>query len=64
MTKRLERIGYHLEFVQTPYHEFDFAIHQLAENLTDGIRLCRLVELLIPGERDLYKVLLSMSVWA
>ena len=32
-------------YVQTPFDEFDYAVNNLACDLRDGVRLCRLVEL-------------------
>jgi abnormal spindle-like microcephaly-associated protein len=40
----LRPCGYRLTYVQSKLHEFDFAVHSLAADLGDGMRLCKLAE--------------------
>ncbi|GAB1599350.1 spindle-like microcephaly-associated homolog [Argonauta hians] len=46
ITRHLSYIGYKVSYVQTPLHEFDYAVTNLAVDLRDGIRLTRAVEIL------------------
>lgn len=40
----LRPCAYRLTHVQSRLHEFDFAVHSLAADLGDGLRLCKLAE--------------------
>ncbi|OZJ04126.1 hypothetical protein BZG36_02821 [Bifiguratus adelaidae] len=42
--RHLMHMGYSLEHRQKPIDEYDFSVSNLAVDLTDGVRLCRLVE--------------------
>lgn len=44
--RHLTILGYKLQHEQSPLHEFDFSVGCLAADLRDGIRLCKLMELL------------------
>ncbi|XP_052827235.1 abnormal spindle-like microcephaly-associated protein homolog [Octopus bimaculoides] len=46
VTRHLSYFGYTVSYVQTPLHEFDYAVSNLAVDLRDGIRLTRAVEIL------------------
>lgn len=51
--KELKRIGIVLEHQQTYLDEFDYAFRNLAVDLRDGVRLCRLMEILLMREGEL-----------
>jgi len=42
-------IGYSVVHDQKPLHEFDFTVKNLAVDLRDGVRLCRLIDLHCPA---------------
>ena len=42
--RRLSHYGYKLHYAQDPIVEFDFGVKNIAVDLRDGIRLCRLVD--------------------
>ena len=44
--RHLASLGYRLQHEQSALHEFDFSVGCLAVDLRDGIRLCKLMELL------------------
>lgn len=44
--RHLSLLGYEVAYVQRPIDEFDFAISNIRVDLRDGVRLCRLVEVL------------------
>lgn len=44
--RRLASLGYRLAHEQSALHEFDFSVGCLAADLRDGIRLCKVVEVL------------------
>lgn len=46
-TRRLAALGYRLSYTQTPGEEFDFTLTSLQVDLRDGLRLCRLAEVLV-----------------
>ena len=46
ITKILGNIGYTLGYAQTPLDETDFLVKDCVEDLHDGVRLCRLAEIL------------------
>lgn len=56
--RHLELMGYTLDYKQTACSEFDYCVDQLAVDLRDGIRLCRLADVLTgedqPKELHLY----------
>lgn len=45
-SRRLAALGYRVYHTQTPGEEFDFALTSLQVDLRDGVRLCRLAEVL------------------
>ena len=47
--RSLGRLGYRLGYEQAPKREVDFAISNLAVDLRDGLRLCRLADILTGG---------------
>ncbi|CAI9716381.1 spindle-like microcephaly-associated homolog [Octopus vulgaris] len=46
VARHLSYFGYTVSYVQTPLHEFDYAVSNLAVDLRDGIRLTRVIEIL------------------
>jgi abnormal spindle-like microcephaly-associated protein len=46
VVRRLARFGYRLEYKLQPLQEIDFRVRNLAIDMRDGLRLCRLAELL------------------
>ena len=50
----LRPLGYHIHHIQNPLSEFSYSIGNLAMDFRDGVRLARLVELLLcsPGPPD------------
>eukprot|EP00976_Prorocentrum_cordatum_P059859 1175673-Prorocentrum_minimum.AAC.3 len=44
LERHLSFMGYKLSYTQSPIMEFDFGVANLAVDLRDGIRLCKLVE--------------------
>eukprot|EP00957_Ditylum_brightwellii_P141373 10771973-Ditylum_brightwellii.AAC.1 len=50
--RHLKLLGYQLSVQQKPIQEVQYEVTNLAVDLRDGVRLCRLVELL-GGERHL-----------
>ena len=44
--RHLGQLGYRLSHEQDPLAEFDFALTNLAVDLRDGLRLCKVTELL------------------
>ena len=44
--RHLKSLGFRLQHQQSALHEFDFSVGCLAVDLRDGIRLCKLMELL------------------
>lgn len=68
VTKHLGYLGVRFSFQQAAIEEFDYAVTQLSADLKDGIRLCRLAELLT-GKSALSLVLVSdettrQKVWS
>eukprot|EP00505_MAST-04D_sp_SCG-Rhode-Island_P003792 Stramenopile-MAST_4_protein_3792 len=56
--RHLSLLGYTLTYKQTLLDEFDYKVDNLASDLRDGIRLCRLVELMVKDKsRSLSKQL-------
>ncbi len=49
VVRHLEMLGYKLRYSQSPLTEYPFAVTNLAVDLRDGLRLCRLAELLTGG---------------
>lgn len=49
MGRHLARLGYKVSHAQDPRCEFDFSVANLAVDLRDGLRLCRLAETLAPA---------------
>lgn len=49
--KSLRNLSYTLEVTQTPYSEFSYPVTNLATDLRDGIRLARVVEVLLHSKR-------------
>lgn len=41
-------MGYSVLHIQAPLDEYDFTVNNLAVDLRDGVRLCRLVDLHCP----------------
>eukprot|EP00897_Mesotaenium_endlicherianum_P006778 jgi/Mesen1/6128/ME000313S05251 len=54
--RHLGFLGYHVTHVQVPVLEYDFRVKNLATDLRDGLRLCRLLELLSPSQSLLARV--------
>ena len=46
VVRQLSTLGFPLRFEQSALHEFDFSVNVLAVDLRDGIRLCKLTEML------------------
>ena len=46
VARQLSTLGFPLRFEQSALHEFDFSVNVLAVDLRDGIRLCKLTEML------------------
>ena len=46
LVKHLRQIGYELQHSQAPRAEFDYSLQHLSVDLRDGIRLCKLTEVL------------------
>ncbi len=46
VARQLSTLGFPLGFEQSALHEFDFSVNVLAVDLRDGIRLCKLTEML------------------
>lgn len=44
--KNLDALGYRVTHQQDPRLEYDFSISRLSADLKDGLRLCRLAEIL------------------
>eukprot|EP01018_Ginkgo_biloba_P018119 Gb_33772 [translate_table: standard] len=53
----LATIGYQVSHVQAPLVEYDFSVTNLVENLRDGVRLCRLVQLMVGDASILMRVI-------
>ena len=51
--KHLAYLGFQLTHKQTILDEYDYAVTNLAVDLKDGVRLCRVMELLMPGSERL-----------
>ena len=51
VVRQLSTLGFPLQFEQSALHEFDFSINVLAVDLRDGIRLCKLTEMLTGAHR-------------
>ena len=47
--RHLASLGYRLQHEQSALHEFDFSVGCMATELRDGIRLCKLLEVLAGG---------------
>ena len=47
LSRTLAHLDYHLTYIQYPLSEYDYTIANLAVDLRDGIRLARLVEILL-----------------
>ena len=48
----LSRLGFHLSYVQTPKEEMNFKIVNLARDMRNGLRLCRLVDIVLLQKSD------------
>ena len=46
IVRQLSTLGFALRFEQSALHEFDFSVGALAVDLRDGVRLCKLTEML------------------
>jgi hypothetical protein len=46
VVRQLATLGFALRFEQSALHEFDFSVGALAVDLRDGVRLCKLTEML------------------
>ena len=46
VVRQLATLGFSLRFEQSALHEFDFSVGALAVDLRDGVRLCKLTEML------------------
>ena len=46
--RNLKKAGFIVPYEQTPASEYDFTVTNLANDLRDGIRLCKLIEMLAP----------------
>ena len=53
VVKHLAYLGFNLTHKQTALDEFDYAVTNLAVDLKDGVRLCRVMEFLMPGSQRL-----------
>ncbi|KAH9328068.1 hypothetical protein KI387_000176, partial [Taxus chinensis] len=53
----LATIGYQVFHVQVPLADYDFHVTNLIENLQDGVRLCRLVQLLLGDASVLMRII-------
>ncbi len=49
--RSLGRLGYKLQYEQAPKREVDFAVANLAVDLRDGLRLCKLADILLGALR-------------
>ncbi|KAJ8681161.1 hypothetical protein QAD02_016948 [Eretmocerus hayati] len=52
ITKVLRNYGYTVSYSQTYLDEYDYAVNNLCNDLRDGVRLCRVMEL-ITGQRNI-----------
>ncbi|CAM6105237.1 unnamed protein product [Calypogeia fissa] len=50
LIENLGALGYHVHHYQVPLADYDFAVVNLIEDLRDGVRLCRLVQLLAEND--------------
>ena len=53
IVKHLAYLGFNLTHKQTILDEYDYAVTNLAVDLKDGVRLCRVMEFLMPGSERL-----------
>lgn len=60
----LKHLDYHVHHIQYPLSEFSYKVENLATDLRDGVRLTRLVELLLypPGSRTKLKDVLTTTL--
>lgn len=49
LVRHLRQLGYELQHSQAPRAEFDYSLQHMSVDLRDGIRLCRLAEVLTGG---------------
>lgn len=47
--RHMASMGYRLTHTQSPLHEYDFSVASLAADLRNGLRLCKLLDLLAGG---------------
>ncbi|KAI8000682.1 hypothetical protein LOK49_LG09G00343 [Camellia lanceoleosa] len=50
-------VGYKVSYLQSPFNEYDFRVKELFEDLQDGVRLCRAIQLLQHDASILTKML-------
>ncbi|GMP75454.1 hypothetical protein CsSME_00032538 [Camellia sinensis var. sinensis] len=50
-------VGYKVSYLQSPFNEYDFRVKELFEDLQDGVRLCRAIQLLQHDASILMKML-------
>ncbi|CAM6082505.1 unnamed protein product [Calypogeia fissa] len=50
LIENLGALGYHVHHHQVPLADYDFAVVNLIEDLRDGVRLCRLVQLVAEND--------------
>ncbi|CAL5344536.1 unnamed protein product [Camellia sinensis] len=50
-------VGYKVSYLQSPFNEYDFRVKELFEDLQDGVRLCRAIQLLQHDSSILMKML-------
>lgn len=56
-------MGYAVVYDQKPLHEFDFTVKNLAVDLRDGVRLCRLIDLHCPVDLCDVSSLCCLPAW-
>lgn len=49
LLRSLGRLGYKLQYEQQPKREVNFSVTNLAVDLRDGLRLCKLADILMGG---------------
>ena len=54
IVRHLSFLGYTLNYEQTPVSEFDFSVKDIAVDLRDGLRLCKLIDILRSGSNSSY----------
>jgi abnormal spindle-like microcephaly-associated protein len=62
LLRHLELAGYRLDYQQHPLLEYPFTVSSLAVDLRDGLRVCRLAELLTGTKSLLHTDRLALAL--